>query len=122
MRKMKVRRMELKNRVIKEKMMNQKSQDKKIKKQGKISESIVVILFEKVEKMIPVKFKSEELGKNVLINCVLLKKFIKKSDQKLKLPSIGFYVRHAMTIMSTIIFVSFVNKFTLPKIEMKKKK
>lgn len=51
-------------------------------------------------------------GKDVLINYVSPKRFTRNSDQKFNMPNTVSYADLVMKVMLTMIFASFVNKFT----------
>lgn len=103
---------------MKIKMMVQISKDKRIKKKGTKQEckSRVATQIDRI--MIQANFRLL-VEKNVLINYVIQRKYLKKLGQKWKSQGTDFFVKTVMTIMSIILFASFVNKST-PIMKMKK--
>ena len=58
---------------------------------------------------------NNHLVKNVLIDYVIQKKYIKNFVQKYNMQNIDFYVNNVIKIIVIIIFVNFVNKSTQPQ-------
>jgi hypothetical protein len=54
---------------------------------------------------------NNHLVKNVLIDYVIQKKYIKNFVQKYNMLNIDFYVNNVIKIIVIIIFVNYVNKF-----------
>ena len=54
---------------------------------------------------------NNHLVKNVLIDYVIQKKYIKNFVQKYNMQNIDFYVNNVIKIIVIIIFVNYVNKF-----------